>query len=44
MKIIQKYFGFADEEGDLAPATDEASQQFAFGAPQQQGGFNFGPQ
>lgn len=44
MKIIQKYFGFEDDDGAVAPAIDENQQQFAFGAPQMpQGGFNFGP-
>jgi len=44
MKIIQKYFGFEDEDGGVEPQMD-ASQQFAFGAPAAapQGGFNFGP-
>merc|ERR1712054_561342 len=32
MKIIQKYFGFEDEDGGVEPQMD-ASQQFAFGAP-----------
>lgn len=43
MKIIQKYFGFEEEDAGIAPGTD-ASGGFAFGAPgAPQGGFNFGP-
>merc|ERR1719473_954532 len=42
MKIIQKYFGFEDDDAVGAPQVDE-SQQFQFNAPQgPQGGFNFG--
>jgi importin subunit alpha-1 len=44
MKIIQKYFGFEDEDAGVEPQMD-AAQQFAFGgaaAPAQ--GFNFAPQ
>jgi len=39
MKIIQKYFGFEDDDA-MAPAA-EANNQFTFGAAAPQGGFNF---
>ena len=43
MKIIQKYFGFEEEDSVIAPSTNEGGQ-FGFGAPTApQGGFNFGP-
>ena len=42
MKIIQKYFGFDEDESDMAPA-QQANGQFGFGAPAAAppGGFNF---
>merc|ERR1719478_711304 len=40
MKLIQKYFGFADDDGDVQPEVND-QQQFAFGMQQPQGGFNF---
>jgi len=45
MKIIQKYFGFEEEDNSVAPGIDNGGQ-FSFGVPQQQmqGGFNFGGQ
>jgi len=46
MKIIQKYFGFEDDDSGMAPEVN-AEQQFQFQVPQggvPQGGFNFGGQ
>ena len=42
MKIIQKYFGFDEEDASIAPA-EQANGQFGFGVPAAAppGGFNF---
>jgi len=43
MKIIQKYFGFEDDDSALAPQTNN-QQQFDFAVNAPQGGFNFAAQ